>query len=165
MSLSHLRVVLAALTMSGLMSACAQFGALKDPPRVTLVNLKPLQTQLLEQRFTATLRIQNPSTVPLPVRGMDYEITLNDRRFATGVSDQVFTVPPFGEETVEVAVSSSLVRILEQLLALERSKTLKFNYGISGGLSVQGAFTKIPFSFEDQLDLSGLRKPATDEAI
>ena len=145
-------------------SGCA-VAPLKDPPRVTLVNLKPLDVQLLEQRFLVTLRIQNPSESALAVNGMDYEIMLNDQRFATGVNNESFSVPAFSEHTIDVTVSSTILRIFEQILELERSETKTLNYGITGGMSIQGAFSKVPFSYQEELDLSNIVAPAKPRSI
>lgn len=132
---------------------------IKDPPRVSLVGIKPVDVQLFEQRFALTLRIQNPNDTAIPIRGMDYQVTLNGKKFADGVSNETVTIGAFSEEVVTVNVTSTLVRVFEQLRKLDKGGTGIFSYGISGGLALEGAIGKIPFAYTDELDLSDFKEP------
>lgn len=148
-----LRVTFFALALSG----CAGLGPLETPPRVNLVDLRPAEMTLFEQRYSVKLRVLNPNDGPLEVRGMDYAIDINNQKFADGVSAEQFTVPPYGERVVEVTVTSTLLRMVEQFRQLDRSETLRFDYRISGHMSIAGSLTRHSFVHEDALDLS----PAT----
>ena len=154
----------AALSML-LFSGCAGLSSLDEPPRVNLVSLRPAELNLLEQRYRAKLRIRNPNNAPLEVRGMDYTIHINERKFADGVSDRRFTVSPYGESVVEVMLNSSLFRLLEQFSRLQEGDKLVLRYRISGGLSVAGSPTKFHFSYEDELDFSPSTGAATGRVI
>lgn len=138
-------------------SGCAGFGNIETPPRVNLVDMRPVEMTLFEQRYRVALRIQNPNDAPLEVTGMDYTIDINDQKFADGVSDARFTVPPYGESVVEVTLTSSLVRLIEQFRQLDRREKLVIDYRISGRMSIAGLPTGYPFRHEDSLDLSPSR--------
>jgi LEA14-like dessication related protein len=143
-------------------AACASLGALDNPPRVSLVNLQPVQIQLLEQRYLATIRIQNPNPVALPINGLDYTIRINDSEFANGVSSQHVTVPAYGEKTLDVSVTSSLVQLFDQIRRLGATGgTLK--YGISGTLGLDGGVGSVPFEHDGEIDLR-LDRPAPGHA-
>jgi LEA14-like dessication related protein len=158
--------VLATSTLAlTLLSGCAGLSGIEEPPRVNLVALSPVELNLLEQRYRAKLRIRNPNDAPLKVRGLDYTIHINEKKFADGVSDRRFTVPAYGESLVEVTLSSSLFRLLEQFSRLEPADKLVIRYRISGGLSVTGSPTKFPFSYEDELDFSRSTGAATGRVI
>jgi len=148
-----------------LFSGCAGLGGIDEPPRVNLVGLRPTEMNLLEQRYRAKLRIRNPNDAPLKVRGLDYTIHINERKFADGVSDRKFTVPPYGESVIEVTLNSSLFRLLEQFSRLQEGDKLVLRYRISGGLSVAGSPTKFSFSYEDELDFSRSTGAATGKLI
>lgn len=154
----------AALCLS-LFSGCAGLSGIDAPPRVNLVDLRPVEINLLEQRYRARLRIRNPNDAPLKVRGLDYTIYINERKFADGVSDRRFTVPAYGESVIEVTLSSSLFRLLEQFSRLAAGDKLVLRYRISGALSVAGSATKFPFSYEDELDFSRSTGAATGKVI
>ena len=137
-----------------LLSACAQPSVTDSPPRVNLVDLRPLEMTLFEQRYRVKLRIQNPNDAPLEVRGMDYAIDINKEKFAEGVSDEQFSVPPYGERVVEVTLTSSLMRLIAQFRRLEQRGNLVLDYRLAGRLRVAGLPGSYAFSHEDTLDLS-----------
>ena len=137
-----------------LMSGCVGLGGIDTPPLVNLVDLRPGEMTLFEQRYLVKLRIRNPNDAPLEVRGMNYTIDINDQKFADGVSDKNFTVPPYGESVVEVKLTSSLLRLFEQLRKLDQRGKLVLDYRLSGGMSVAGLPTRYRFTHEDTLDLS-----------
>ncbi len=145
------------------LSACAGLGPLETPPRVNLVDLRPADVTLFEQRYSVRLRVRNPNDVPLEVRGMDYAIDINDQKFADGVSDAHFTVPPYGERVVEVTVTSSLLRLIEQFRQMDQRGSLVLDYRLSGHMSIAGSPTRHAFAHEDSLDLSP--SPAHGKAL
>lgn len=138
-------------------TGCAGLGDIDTPPRVTLVDLRPIAMTLFEQRYLARLRVRNPNDVPLEVTGMDYTIDINDQKFADGVNNERFTVPPYGESVVEVTLISSLLRLIDQFRRLDQRGKLVIDYRISGRMSVAGLPARFPFSHEDSLELSPSR--------
>lgn len=137
-----------------MIAGCAGLNAIDSPPRVNLVDLRPAEVTLFEQRYLVKLRLTNPNDVALQVRGMDYSIYINDRKFADGVSDRHFTVPAYGESVIEVSLTSSLFRLIEQFQKLDQRGRLVLDYRLSGRISIAGAATRYAFDHEDTLDLS-----------
>ena len=142
------------LAVAALLSGCAITGDLANPPRVSLADLRPAQMGLLEQRYAARLRIQNPNDAELNVRGMEYTIYLNERKFADGVSDRDFSVPGYGEKTIEVNLTSTALRVLDQFRSLSEGESQVLRYRIAGSLSLSGFRRSVPFSHQDEIDLS-----------
>lgn len=145
----------AIVVFAALLGACATMAGLSEPPRVSLVGIEPVDIRLLEQRVRVTLKVQNPNARDITVRGLDYEIVVNDRLFAQGVSGKTFTVPAYGESTAALEVVTTLQRVLEQLDALGRRGEPGLDYAISGRISVDGVPIPIPFAYEDSLTLPG----------
>lgn len=116
--------ILSLLMFFGLFSGltgCSSWmsGDLKDPD-VRLVNVEVIKAKLLEQRFVLRFRIDNPNTISLPVRGLDYTVYLNDVKLADGSSDASFSVPALGRHEFEVPVRTNLWRHMRQVVkALE----------------------------------------------
>lgn len=137
-----------------LMSGCAGTAELANPPRVSLAGLRLAEIGLVEQRYAARLRIQNPSDARLRVRGMEYTIYINGRKFADGVSDRNFSVAAYSERIVEVILTSTVLRVYEQFKNLSEGEAKAFRYRIAGSLSLSGQPETIPFSYEDVLELS-----------
>lgn len=159
MSLSSPKSVrgICSLIAAAWLAGCAGLRPIETPPRVSLVDLRPGVITVFEQRYSVRLRVLNPNDIPLEVRGMDYAIDINDQKFADGVSAEQFTVPPYGERVVEVTVTSSLLRLIEQFRQLDQRENLRLDYRISGRMSIAGSPTRHSFVHEDTLDLS----PAT----
>lgn len=153
-AVSVFSVLARAACLLALISGCATTGELANPPRVSLADLRIAEVSLVEQRYTAKLRVQNPNDVDLGVRGMEYSIYINGRKFADGVSGRHFTVPGYGETIVEVGLTSTVLRVFDQLHNLSRGESKVFRYSIAGSLSLDGLQTSVPFSHEDEIDLS-----------
>ena len=102
-------VLCALLALSG----CAGL-ATRDPVRVNLVGLEPLQGEGFELRFALKLRVQNPNDHPIDYDGLALQLDVNDRTFATGVSDARGSVPRFGETVLSIPVSISAFSVMRQ---------------------------------------------------
>jgi len=96
--------------------------AMRDAPAldVGLQGVSLVDVQPLEQRFQLSLRFTNRTDRDIAVDGLTYRLEINGREFATGVSNQSFTVPRFGEARIEVAATSSLAGVLAQLEELRK---------------------------------------------
>ncbi|MEP7328161.1 MAG: LEA type 2 family protein [Betaproteobacteria bacterium] len=137
-------------------TGCANRGA--PPLDVTLTKVALTDVQLLEQRFQLTLRFSNRTDRDVAVDGMRFTLDLNGREFARGVSNQTFNVPRFAEVTVDVAASSSLSSVLQQVGELQaRAQTSAtgtppvFTYRISGRAST--GYSGINFDTQSELPL------------
>lgn len=139
-------VVVLAIVVSG----CAALQTVIEPPQVTLNNLQVLDMTLLEQRYAVTLRVQNPNPVPLPITGMNFQLDINDTELGRGVSNRAVTVPAYGEALVEISLVSNLLRVFNQIRALESSKTQSLRYRLSGGLSISDRMSKLPFDYRGE---------------
>jgi LEA14-like dessication related protein len=151
-----MKIVSTLALLCTLLAGCATMAGLSESPRVSLVGIEPTDLQLFEQRFRVTLQVQNPNAKAIIIRGLDYEIIVNDKLFAQGVSGKPFTVPAYGESTADVEVVSTLQRVMEQLQELGARGKPSIDYAITGQVSVDGIPIPIPFAYEDTLSLPGL---------
>jgi len=139
--------------LGAVLAGCASMGGLSEAPRVTLVGIEPVAVQLFEQTFRITLRVQNPNSRDITIRGLDYELVVNDKMFAEGVSGKPVTIPAYGENTADVEVVSTLQRVVEQLEALTSRGEPTIDYSISGHISVDGIPLPVPFEYANTLRL------------
>lgn len=143
---------LLAVTLGG----CAAL-APRDPVRIQVVGIEPLAGQGLEARMAVKLRVQNPNETPIDYDGISLELELNDRQFATGVSDQRGSVPRFGETVVSVPVSVSAFDAMRQALRLaDGAAAGPIPYVLRGKLA-GAAFGSTRFSDQGMLSLPALR--------
>lgn len=140
-----------------LLAGCASLSGFSEAPKVTLVDLQPMEMTLFEQRFLVRLRIQNPNPEPLDVAGMSYQVDINDRDFAEGVHGTPFVVEPFGEKVIDVTLGSTLFNVIDQFQGLTTERRSSLTYTLSGSLSVKGSLTRIPFERSGEMDFDGLQ--------
>ena len=142
-----------------LMVGCASLGKTLEPPRINLSNVQFQESKALETVLQIELRVFNTNDVPIKVKGLDCELELNGRSFATGVSSVDKEIPAFGTTTVPVTLYSSVVDLFRGIIGLHKKEKLKF--GVTGRVHLEGGFlmpTVIPFKAEEELALEGFDK-------
>ena len=150
-----LRLLRLCLLAAGLtaMLGCASLLANVEPPEVGVINLTPLEAEgMFEQRARVELRITNPNDFDLHITGLSFQLDFNDRRFTRGVSNESFSVPRLGEAKTSLVVTTSMLDLLRQGMALDRQQ--KTSYTISGKVYLGNARMS-SLSFKHEGDLSG----------
>jgi LEA14-like dessication related protein len=131
----------------------------RDPPQITVAGVEPLQGEGMELRLLVKLRVQNPNDAPIDYDGVYVRLDVQDKTFATGVSDARGSVPRFGEALVEVPVTVSAFRMARQVVgamgAMESGKGLdKVRYDLSGKFSGTG-FRSVRFGSKGEFTMPG----------
>lgn len=127
----RLLLVLAVLALAG----CATLPQ-QDPLQVTVAGIEPLEGEGLEMRLRVKLRVQNPNDTPIDFNGAYVKLEVQDRTFATGVSDEVGSVPRFGEAIVSVPVTVSVLRMVRQVMGVMDGKPVdQIRYSMTGKLN------------------------------
>lgn len=150
MSRSALLVLLAfgALLFGG----CASLQG-REPIQVIIAGVEPLQGEGLELRMLVKLRIQNPNDLALDFNGVSVQMDVQGKRFATGVSDAVGSVPRFGEAIVDVPVSIPVFRIASQAIGVMANEYHgRLTYEMSGKLAGP-AFNSVHFKSSGEFTL------------
>lgn len=160
------RTLLWVLLASGglLTGGCASLQG-REPLQVMLAGVEPLQGQGLEVRMLVKLRVQNPNDQPLDFNGVSVQMDVQGKRFATGVSDAVGSVPRFGETIVDVPVSISMFSIARQALDVMTSGSVPgtIAYEMTGtlaGPALKSAHFKSKGEFTLPAEISGSGKGA-----
>jgi LEA14-like dessication related protein len=118
-----------------------------ETPRLSIVNVELVKSELFEQRLKVRLRVQNPNDRALPVKGVSYRLEVGGEDFAQGVSASSFNVPAFGEAEFDMNVTANmaaaLIRIATQGGSAERDA---IDYRMVGKVSLaNGVLRSIPF--------------------
>jgi len=109
----------------------------------------------LEMRFAVKLRLQNPNDIAIDYNGVALDLEVNGRELASGVSDQVGSIPRFSETVLSVPVSVSAFSVLRQTLGLSQTQQLdNLPYVLKGKLA-GGLFGTLRFVDRGTLDLRG----------
>ena len=134
------------------LSGCAGLGKRLEAPRINVSNIQLKGVKALESVFQIELRIFNTNDIPIVIKGMACDLEINDRRFASGVSNKETAIPSYGTEIISVIVYSSVLDIFKGVLGLQNTEKLK--YGIKGKVRVNAgslAPSVIPFKSEGEL--------------
>lgn len=144
------RALLTALLLS--LAACSTLG-MRDPLKINLVGVEPLQGQGLEMRFAVKLRVQNPNDSVINYNGIALDLEVNNQPLASGVSNQSGQVPGFGEAVISVPVTISAFSAMRQAMGATGFKPEQgLPYKLSGKLA-GGLFGTVRFSDTGTLDL------------
>ncbi len=136
------------LIAAALMSACASTGALIDPPKVNLTSVELVDASLVRQTFHLGFAIDNPNAFPLPVRAIEYEVFLDDEKFASGETEGSFTVPGRGNDDITISVDLDFLKTASNLSSLlQHDLPDAVNYELQGSFTVDIPFARpLPFS-------------------
>ena len=134
----------------------------RDPLMIDVAGIESLPGEGMELRLLVKIRVQNPNDAAVDYSGIALTLDLNDIRLASGVSDDVGTVPRYGESVFAIPVTISAFDMARHVLALtnvnERNDvTFRVEGKLQGGL-----FGTRRFIDEGTFQLSDeMRKPAT----
>jgi LEA14-like dessication related protein len=131
---------------------CASM-ARRDPVEAYVVGIKPLQGAGLELRMLVRLRVQNPNDAPIDYNGVSVSMSVQGKRFASGVSDAAGTIPRFGESVIDVPVSISAFRLAGRAMEVFGAEhTGKIEYQLRGKLAGR-AFNTVRFNSRGEMEL------------
>lgn len=159
--LFFLFLLLTVLTL--FLNSCSTLSG-REPLRVTVAGIEPLQGQGLEVRMQVKLRMQNPNESAIEYDGVSLKLEVQGQTYASGVSDVRGTIPRFGEAVIEVPVTMSTMRLAMQAVGIMREgrPPEKLKYKVTGKLG-GAAFSSVSFATEGEFDLSAL--PADMRAL
>ena len=141
------------LSLILLLSACSAIATKPEQFKVNISTIQMLESTLMEQRFQVKLRIMNRGREAVSIDGMSFDIELNNKDFASGVSNEQVTIEPFSEGFVSVSVTSTIFGILRQIQSLNKKKSQPFPYEISGYVYSGSSIFGIPFKEKGEIDL------------
>lgn len=150
MNKSFILKLIVFIIVLSLLAACSGLTERPEPPRVSIAGLEVIEIGLFEQRYLLKLRLQNPNHFDINIRGMDYELFINEQPFAHGVNRNTVNLPSFGEDVFHVEVISSLTSLFNQLRTLEQQQGKPLSYRITGGIKTNNWPRKIPFEFKGE---------------
>jgi LEA14-like dessication related protein len=132
--------VVAALMLGGCASALQL-----EAPKLTVVSLKMQSADIFSQRILVRMRVMNPNSRALPIKGITYRIEVNDAELAEGVSNTPFEVPAMGEAEFDVQLTANLASALAQFLSRRGSQDT-LDYRLIGSVALSSGFLRrIPF--------------------
>lgn len=150
-----IRTLLLGLALA-LLSGCAGLLARPVPPQVNIVAISLTDANLFEQRYHIKLRLQNPNDFDLSIDGVQFQVQLNGRPFASGISSAPVSVPRFGMAVIEIDAVSTLAEVARQLNDIVMGQTQGVRYTLTGKVHLARPAMELPFHQEGDMKLPSL---------
>lgn len=134
--------MISTLLVLSFLVGCAGVQRRGDPPRVTLADIRMGEARTLETEFQVDLRVFNGNNYPLRVNGLQCDLEVNGRTFASGVSKDAKEIGALSTDTVTVTAYSSMLSVAAVVMdMIKGSKTSgsvpkELEYALKGKLWV-----------------------------
>ncbi|MGL6072031.1 LEA type 2 family protein [Craterilacuibacter sp.] len=136
-----------------LLSACSTIGL--EKPKVSLADIKTSsKSTLIEQAFDVSLRISNPNSFALSGKGVKFELQIDGKKLANGLSNQHFEIPARSSGIVTVRMYTSLADWLRQLGGVLSRPGTALEYQLIGSIADVNGIASLPFSSKGSWSLA-----------
>ncbi|WP_045858507.1 LEA type 2 family protein [Teredinibacter purpureus] len=125
-----------------------------EQPQVSITSISPPKTQGMEALIDLHMRISNPNGIPLPLKGMSYELAINDTGLLKGVSSTIANIPAYGSKDFTVQLSVNLFSAPKLLYSLMKNPQQHIRYSFTTKIDLQGLLPSFYLVDEGQLPLS-----------
>ncbi len=134
------------LCISLLLTGCPTTQSLpwnsKEDLQIALSDIELQEIKALETIFLLKLRVVNPNDTAIKIRSLKCELKINGEPFASGISDESQTIPPFGTISVPVIVYTSKFAIVGSVIEILQKDVQQYggrpeeplNYELNGQL-------------------------------
>jgi len=129
-----------------------------QPPKVSFQGLKIYPPTASGWPLGARLLLENPNSQAVNLLGYNYQLWIEGKSVAQGVSQQAVNLPPLGQTVTEVPIMVQLPAVMELLpqflpMLQKQQQQRQFHYQIAGSFrlaSVMGGIIPIPFKFQGE---------------
>jgi LEA14-like dessication related protein len=123
---------------------------------VSLANISVQEIKGFETVFQIDLRIFNTNDINLVIKAIDCELEVNNRQFASGITNAKTEIPPYSTDTIPVTVYSSVIDVARGVFGLRNAEKLR--YKIEGRVHLASDFSLpavVPFESAGEFFLQG----------
>ena len=123
-------------------------------PEFNIVSIAVIQADLINTKFKAVVRIDNPNRFALNLSSLYYELYGNGRFWADGMENDIFQVPAQSSRETEFHFSMNFINmnrnLLDDIIAMRQVR-----YRFKGDVEVETEIPKVP-PFQMSFERSGL---------
>lgn len=105
-------------------------------PGVSVTSFNPEPGDGISPRFKIVLHITNPNRDPLALEGIAYSILLEGNEVMSGVSNELPTIEPYGEDDVTLYATANLFGGIKLMTGLMSNQSKHINYEFKAKLDV-----------------------------
>jgi len=113
-------------------------------PSVNVTSFKPLSSETFTPRFEIGMRVVNPNSSALNLRGMSYKLYLNDFEVVEGAANGLPEVPAYGEAEFKIIATVGLIEGVHFVNDLLQNARSKVDYRLQARLDVGAMVPVIP---------------------
>ncbi|MCK5727004.1 MAG: LEA type 2 family protein [Thiotrichaceae bacterium] len=132
------------ITLSFVLSACTSTGlkGVVESPEVKVKGVRLDKLTFTTAEAILSLNIKNPNAFMVPLRGLDYSLSLNSVSVAQGKLEKNLSIESHQSRMIEIPVSFKLLELIQTVPSIVRSRD--FTYQLKG--NTHFPFINIPFS-------------------
>lgn len=124
-----------------LLQACTSVPGVVEQPKISIQNISLQEISLTQGTAVVTLNVANPNAFPIPLKGIQYGLSLNGHPVASGDQVQELSIGARQEVPVNIPVKLDFMQLLQ--LAPEAMKTRSLHYDLTGAVKLP--FISVPF--------------------
>jgi LEA14-like dessication related protein len=156
--LSHFLKVLVPAVLIAL-AGCASLSP-RDPLFIDVAGIEQVPGEGMELNLAVRIRVQNPNDTAVRYDGVALALDVNGRTLASGVSDDIGTVPRYGQKVFTIPVTISAFNVARQVFgAMDADDPAEVRYELRGKLE-GGLFGTRRFTDQGMLRLAPPEGPA-----
>jgi LEA14-like dessication related protein len=147
----YLTLIVLFVIVTGL--GCAALDSGLERPRVNIANVTPKEIKPFEQVFDLELRIQNRNDSELVINGLILDLEINDKPFATGISNQTLTLSRLSSDVIHAQATTSTWDMLRQIVEAQRTGFARVKYRLRGKIFAGSPNVKLPFDETGEIEI------------
>ena len=98
-----------------LLAGCSSLPMGAVAPKVSVADIDVKSLGVFEQRFDLGLRVTNPNDFDLKIEGLDFDLEVNGRPFAKGLSSAAAMIPAASSTIIHVEAITESKNIISQV--------------------------------------------------
>lgn len=144
-------VIVLAIGLQG----CASLNPDFETPTVTISSFKALPSEGMMPAFAIGLRVINPNSVALNLRGVSYTVSLDGNEVIKGVGNDLPVIEAYGEGEFNLTASANLFAGIRLVTDLLKSNKDTFSYEVEAKLDIGALRPKIRVKDGGKISLNG----------
>lgn len=146
------------------LSACSGLPYDARPPKVSVADVEIKSLGIFEQHFDVGLRVSNPNDFALTIEALEFDLEVNGRAFAKGLSGVSATIPAIASTVIRLDAITQSRNLIQQFKTLPADALREgVPYRILGRIKTDRSSRWIPFDHKGLYGSEG--KPAKGKAI
>ncbi len=127
------------------------------PPKVEVESVRAEKIGLTRQDLLIRLSVSNLNSYDLPLQSLNFIAAVDGVDLASGLSTERVTIPARDTALLEVHVSTSINKLLGQLLLATNQNRKDIAYDVRGFVKLSNWPARIPFNVDGALENPALR--------